>query len=188
MRGVVLASVLAVAAATASVSRTDYLSLVRKFDSIEQKKVRAGSRIAISSQELNAYVATELPKVAPPGIRRPVVELNGNNTATGRALIDFVKLRSAQGKPPGWVLRRLLEGEHEVAVTTRVRSGGGTATVDIQRVEVAGIPVSGAALDFLIRNYLRPNYPKAKIGEPFNLGYGLDRIEVARGTAWVVMQ
>jgi hypothetical protein len=150
--------------------------------------VRPGSRIAISSQELNAYVAAELPKVAPPGVRRPQVFLHGNNVATGKAMIDFVKLRSAQGKPPGWLLRKLLEGEHEVAVTTRLRSSGGTATVDLEQVEIAGVPISGSALDFLIRNYLQPNYPTAKIGQPFALGYGLDRIEVGRDVAYVVMR
>jgi hypothetical protein len=187
MRGLRIASVLLLAT-IAVASRTDYLNIKRKFDTIEQKKVRPGSRISISEVELNAYVAAELPKVAPPGVRRPEVVLRGDNIATGKALIDFVKLRSAQGKPPGWLIRKLLEGEHEVAVTTRVRSGGGTATVDLEEVEIGGIPISGSALDFVIRNYLRPNYPTAKIGEPFALGYGLERIEVGRDVAWVVMR
>ena len=68
---------------------------------------------------------TELPMVAPTGIRDPQVELLGDNIATGRALIDFVKLRSAQGKATSWMMRKLLEGEREVAVTTRVRRAEG---------------------------------------------------------------
>jgi hypothetical protein len=82
----------------------------------------------------------------------------------------------------------LLQGEHELAVTAHVRSQGGTATVDLQKVEVAGVPISGSALDFLIQNYLRPNYPDAKIGRPFELKYNMDRIEVAPGTAYVYMK
>jgi hypothetical protein len=172
----------------APASRTDYLSAKRKFTNIEKYQVAAGSRVALTSQEINAYVQTELPQVAPPGIREPKVELQGNNVASGRAMVDFVKLRSAQGKPPGWILRNLLQGEHELAVTTRVRSANGTATVDIQRVEIEGIPISGAALDFLIKNYLIPHYPTAKIGQPIPLKYRMERLEVQPGVAYVVMK
>ena len=169
-------------------SRSDYLAVKQKFQAIERSQVKAGSRIAIPARELNEYVRTELPQVAPAGIRQPSVELHGNNLATGRAMIDFVKLRSAQGKSPNWLMRQLFEGEHEVAVTTRLQSGGGTATVHIQKVEVGGVPIQGAALDFLIRNYLRPNYPDAKIGQPFPLKYKMERLEVQPGIAYVVMK
>jgi hypothetical protein len=176
------------AAGTVGASRGDYLNAKRKFQSIENRQAKPGSRIALSAQELNAYVQTELPEVAPAGIRKPHVELNGSNTATGSALIDFVKLRSAQGKSTNWLLRRMLEGEHEVKVTTRIKSGDGRATVDLERVEIGGMPISGGALDFIIQNYLIPNYPAAKIGRPFNLHERVDHIEVASGVAYVVLK
>jgi hypothetical protein len=187
MRGLSFASAL-VLAVSLFATRTDYLSAKQKFQSIEKHKVASGTRVPLTSEELNSYVRAELPNVAPTGIREPVVELHGNNRATGRALIDFVKLRSAQGKPPGWLLRNLLRGEHEVAVTTRLQSSGGSAVVNIEQVEVGGIPVSGSALDFLIDNYVTPNYPDAKIGKPFRLKYGMERLEVAKNVAYVVMK
>jgi hypothetical protein len=187
MRRRVFSCLLVVSALVAG-ARSDYQNVKDKFQAIEKEKVKPGTRIAIPAQELNAYVQAELPTVAPEGIRNPRVELQGNNIATGHALIDFVKLRTAQGKPPNWFLRQLLEGEHEVAVTTRVRSGGGTATVDVQKVEVSGIPIEGAALDYLIQNYVLPRYPDAKIGRPFALNYRMDRLEVAPGVAYVVMK
>ena len=82
-------------------------------------------------------------------------------------------------------MRKLLEGEREVAVTARVSSGYGKATVHLQRVEVSGIPIEGTALDFLINNYLVPNYPEAKIGRPFELHKRVDRIEVSPGVAYI---
>ena len=187
MRGLAAFLVL-IAAGSLAATRTDYLTVKRKFREIELKQAKAGSRIPISSQELNAYVETELPAVAPSGIRKPHVELQGNNIATGSALIDFVKLRSAQGKPTNWLLRKMLEGEREVKVTTQVSSGNGTATVNLRRVEVGGLPIQGAALDFLINNYLVPNYPQAKIGRPFKLHQRVDRIEVAPGMAYVTLK
>jgi len=170
----------------AGVSRTDYLSAKRKFQAIDKQPPKPGTRVSLTAAELNAYVQTELPTVAPPGIRNPEVELQGDNIATGRAIIDFLKLRSAQGKSTSWMIRKLLEGEREVAVTTSVRSGGGQATVDLQKVEISGIAIQGAALDFIISNYLIPNYPDAKIGRPFALHKHVDRIEVKPGVAYII--
>jgi hypothetical protein len=169
----------------AAVSSTDYLSAKKKFQAIDKQTVKAGSKVAVGSSELNAYVQTELPKVAPQGVRDPNVELIGNNTATGKVMVDFLKLRSARGKSTSWIMRKLLEGAREVAVTARVSSGYGKATVHLQRVEVSGIPIEGTALDFLINNYLIPNYPEAKIGRPFELHKRVDRIEVSPGVAYI---
>jgi hypothetical protein len=38
--------------------------------------------------------------------------------------------------------------------------------------------ISGGALDFLIRNFLLPYYPDAKVGVPFELGHRIERLEV----------
>ncbi|MBZ5594076.1 MAG: hypothetical protein LAP39_17690 [Acidobacteriia bacterium] len=159
-------------------ARSDYASCQRKFDLIENDRLRAGSRVTLSQRELNAYVEQELPKVVPDGVREPKLEL-GAGIATGTALIDFVKLRSAQGKPPGWLMRQMLQGEHPVAVTARIESAAGRATVNVQSVAIAGITIEGRMLDYLIHNYLLPYYPEAKVGEPFELSHNIDRLDVA---------
>lgn len=126
--------------------------------------------------------------MAPPGVRSPRVQLHGGNVATGHAVINFLKLRNASGKASNWLMRKLLDGERDVSVTARIRSAAGKATVDVQRVEIGGVPIEGATLDFVIRNYLIPNYPEAKIGRPFELRYRVERLEVAKDVAYVVMR
>jgi hypothetical protein len=167
---------------------TDYLSAKRKFDQIESGGVKPGSQVVIAGRELNAWVQKEMPEVAPEGVRNPEVRL-GSGRATGTALIDFLKLRRAAGSPePGWILRKLLSGEHDVSVTTRVDSGGGKATVNVEQVEISGVPVSGAALDYMIQNYVLPRYPDAKIGRPFELGHKIDRLDIRPDAVRIVMQ
>jgi hypothetical protein len=168
-------------------SRTDYLNIQRKFDAIEQNRVKAGTRVALLASELTAYAQFELPAIAPQGIRNPSVELVGNNVAVGHAMINFAKLRTANGKAPGWMMATLLAGEREVVIRTRIQSSGGTATVFLERVEVSGVPIEGQALDFLIDNYLIPRYPDAKINRPFELPYGIDSLKVSPGVAYVIM-
>jgi len=182
-----LTALLAVPLLLLSSSHADYASAQHKFELIEAGRLRPGSRVTLSERELNAYVEQELPKVVPQGVRDPRLAL-GTGTATGSALIDFIKLRSAQGSPPGWLMRQFLQGERPVTVTARIESSGGQATVNVQSVEISGVTLEGRALDFLIHNYLLPYYPEAKIGEPFALSYRIDRLDVAPSGVDVILK
>jgi hypothetical protein len=164
-------------AALLTAAYSDYVQAKGKFDRIAKQELSPGARILLTPKELNAYADHEVKRVVPDGIREPEVKL-GPGLATGTALVDFAKVRAAQGNPPGWFMSRLLSGEHPVSVTARIQSAGGKARVDVQRVEVSGIPVEGRVLDWMIENYLRPRYPEAKIGQPFELGHRMERVEV----------
>jgi hypothetical protein len=158
-------------------SRSEYSSAQHKLDLIENGRLKPGARVTLSERELNAYVEQELPKVVPHGVREPKVEL-GPGTATGSALIDFLKLENAHGTPPGFLMRQLLQGEHPVTVTARITSGNGRATVEVQSVDVDGMTIQGRLLDYLIHNYLQAYYPDAKVGEPFEMSYRIDRLDI----------
>lgn len=178
----VLATLAVVLAATAAASLDDYQSAKQKFGQIETARLRAGSRVTLTPREIDAWVARE----APNGVRNPRLELQ-SGIAKGNALIDFDKVRRASGAQPGWLMSKLLEGERPVSVTARIRSSGGTATVDVQRVEISGLVVDGKMLDFLIRNFLLAMYPDAAVGRPFELGYRIDRLELQPGAVAVVI-
>jgi hypothetical protein len=160
-----------------------YTSARQKLDAIDADRLPPGARVTFTWQELNAYAAHE----APDGVRNARVDLPEPGVAKGSALVDFARVRRAQGHPPGWLLGMLLNGERPVTVTARIRSGGGTATVDVQRVEISGAVIDGATLDFLIQNVLLPLYPTAAVGHPFELGHRVDRLEVQRGSVDVVI-
>jgi hypothetical protein len=164
----------------------DYRSARRKFDLIQSEQAPAGSVVTLRPRELEAYAEREVQTVAPQGVRDPRLELTSGR-ATGSAYVDFPKLRQSTGKPLGWLMSRLLAGERSVRVTARIRSGGGQATVDLERVEVSGLSIGGAALDFLIQNFVLPYYPDAKIGQPFELAHRIDRLEVRPGEVRVVI-
>jgi hypothetical protein len=162
----------------------DYAAAKEKFDRIESGKLRPGSRVVMTFDELNAWVARQ----APAGVRNPRVQAPAREIATGNALIDFGKLQRNAGRQPGWLMSKLLEGERPVSVTARIRSAGGRATVDIQRVEISGITIDGRTLDFLIENFLLPMYPSAAISRPFEMGYGIDRLDVSPAAVAVLLK
>jgi hypothetical protein len=161
----------------------DYSSARQKIDSIESDRLKPGTRVELSPQELNAYAAKEVPD----GVRNTKVQIVAPEVATGSALVDFGKVRRAQGQRPGWLMSMLLDGERPVSVTARVRSSGGRATVDVQRVQISGLEIDGATLDFLIDNILMPMYPTAAVGRPFELGHRIERLDVQPRAVGVII-
>lgn len=160
----------------------DFASAKQKFGQIEGGKLKPGARVTLTPREIDAWVARE----APGGVRNPRLELQPG-IAKGSALIDFGKVRRAQGYQPGWLMSKLLDGERPVSVTVRVRSANGKATVDVQSVEVSGLTIDGKTLDFLIQNFLLAMYPDAVVGKPFELGHRIDRLEIQPRSVGVVI-
>jgi hypothetical protein len=173
---------LVLAAAAVAVAVDDYGAAKQKLAQIETGKLKAGTRVTFTPREIGAYVAKE----APTGVRNPRLELQ-SGVAKGNALVDFGKVRRAQGYEPGWLMAKLLDGERPVSVTARIRSGGGKATVDVQSVEISGMTIDGKMLDFLIQNFLLAMYPDAVVGKPFELGHRIDRLDIQPGSVGVVI-
>jgi hypothetical protein len=181
MRRILFVS-LALAVAGLAAAVDEYASAKQKFNQIDAGRLRAGARVTLTSRELDAYAAHE----APIGVRSPRLELQ-QGVAKGNALIDFGKVRRAQGYQPNWFLSKLLDGERPVSVTARITSGSGKASVDVQSVEISGVTIDGRMLDFLIQNFLLPMYPDAVVGRPFELGHRIDRLDLQPGAVGVVI-
>ena len=169
--------------ATLGAAPDDYLSAKQKFDSIEDGRLRAGSRVELSVRELDAYAERQVPE----GVRNPRLQLLAPGMATGTAMVDFGKLRRAHGYQTGWLMSKLLDGDRPVSVTARIHSAGGKATVDLQRVEISRVAIDGSTLDFLIQNVLLPLYPDAVLGRPFELGHRIEKLDVGPATVAVLI-
>ncbi len=166
-----IAAALALPAADAAFENAE-----RKLDLLQSGQTKPGSTISFPGNEINAWARVRVPEIVPEGIRNQRVEL-GAGTATAFALMDFLKMRQSKGEV-NWLVSKLIEGERPVKVSVRVESAGGRATVYLTRVEISNVAVNGTVLDFLIKTFFMPLYPDAKIGEPFNLDYNIDRIDV----------
>ena len=169
--------VMAVFSAVATGADQGYQSAKYKIDLIEEDRAAPGSRIWLSVAELNAYARIEAAKVVPQGLRSPRLELS-QGSATGSALVDFLKVRGMEGPSPSRLIAWFLAGERPVRVTATIQSGQRRATVTVRQVTVSGMTAEGAVLDFLIANFFLPFYPEAKIGRPFDLKRRIDRLEV----------
>jgi hypothetical protein len=162
-------------------------SVTRKLDLIQSERARPGAVFVFTEAELNAWVRVKVPTVVPEGVREPRLEL-GNGAATGFALVNFLKVQHAAGIETNWLVSKLIQGEKPVMAKATIQSANGSATVHLERVEIGGLAISGATLDFLIDTFFRPLYPEAKIDEPFELAGHVDRIEIAPAAAKVYIK
>jgi hypothetical protein len=163
------------------------IGVSRKLDLIQSGHAKPGSVFRFTPTELNAWVRAKVPSIVTDGFRQPRLVL-GNGEATASALIDFLKVRNASGIQTNFLVAKLIEGEKLVTARASIQSAHGQATVHLLRVEVGGLAVTGAPLDFLVQNFLLPIYPDATIDQPFALADNVDRIEVTPAEARVYMR
>jgi hypothetical protein len=175
VRRTIFQGILLVLTITAGLAYDFYSSARQKLDLIESGRLQPGAQVDLSLRELNAFAERE----APTGVRNPKLVVDAPEVVTGRALVDFGKVRRAQGYQPGWLMSKMLDGERPVTVTARIRSGAGKVTVEVQRAEISGLEIDGTVLDFLIRNFVIPLYPEAMIDRPIAMGFRIDRLLVA---------
>lgn len=150
-----------------------------KLDLISEEVARPGSTIVFPPADVNAWVREELAESVPMGVRESLVTF-GTDTIELSAIVDIRKIAESDGKQINAMVGKLLEGERPVKMSLRTESAGGRLTVFLTAVEISGLPVTGAALDLLVRAVLLPLYPDAdaKINEAFDLKYRMERVSV----------
>ena len=132
---------------------------------------------------MNAWARGRVPQMYP-GIRDPGVTL-GLGTASGFANIDFLKMRQGPTNP---LLAKLIEGERPLKVSVQLDSADGRATAKLTRLEISGIAVTGAPLDFLVNQFFLKMFPDAKVDQPFELRDNIDSIELRPDGVRVTMK
>ena len=164
----ILAAVTPLFAANPVLDRVDY-----KLNLIDSGRARRGSVIVFTPAEMNTWARSRVPQMYQ-GIRDPSLQL-GMGTATGSAMIDLLKMRQGPTNP---LIAKLIEGERPLKVSVQLDSSGGRATAKLTRLEISGIAVTGAPLDFLVNQFFLKMFPDAKVNQPFELRDNIDRIEL----------
>jgi hypothetical protein len=166
-----LAVVLPLSAADPAFARAE-----AKLERIESGHARPGSVIVFTPAEMNAWARGRVPQMYQ-GIRDPTVVL-GAGTATGSAFVDFLKMRQGEGLPTNFLLAKLIAGERPLKVSIQLESSNGRATARLTRLEISGVAVTGAPLDFLVNEFFLHLFPDAKVNQPFELHDNIERIEL----------
>jgi hypothetical protein len=164
----------------------DFSSIQRKMDDIVKEQTSPGDRIYLSLREMNAYFYAQAEAIAPKAVHNTKVELS-EGSGTASAMVNFLELNKARGAPSNWLMEKMLEGERFVKVSVHIQSEHGKGRVNVDRVEVGGAAISGAPLDYLIQNYVVPQFPTAKVDQWFTMDHHMDHFEIHQSGATVVI-
>jgi len=167
-------SLLAVVAAAAD---PQFERAQAKLDGLIDGKVPPGSELVFTPAEIEAWTREKAREQVGDALRDPHVTFE-TDAGSGAALVDFLKMRQAKGKSSNALMAMMLQGERPLKVHLRVASAGGRCTVYLTRVELSGAEISGSLLDYLIKTFLVPMYPDARLNEPFELGLNMERVEI----------
>ncbi|MEQ1948169.1 MAG: hypothetical protein ABL995_13325 [Bryobacteraceae bacterium] len=157
-----------------------------KLDALEARRIQPGFRVTFTEAEVNAWAADQAARKYG-GITGTRIAL-GAGTVSASAMMDFIRLRRAEGIETIPALAQLLEGKRPARLDLSVQSSGGYATVSPTRLEISGVALTGGALDFLIGKFVLPLFPDTEVNRPFELREGIERIEVVPGALRVVMK
>ncbi len=161
-------------------------SATAKMERIETDRVAPGTIITLTADELLAYANEQAHIIAPGALRETTLTLRPAHAETF-TMMNLLRVRQAEGHSDSWLAQQFLDGERPLRIAVRFQSANGRARVDVERVEVAGVPVTGATLDFLLRQFVIPNFPDARIGVWFDLGHHIQRLDVERDLVHVVV-
>lgn len=148
-----------------------------KLDAMTEERLQPGSHVHWNLAELNAYVHEEAVEQLPPGVRDTRVAL-GNGMIDAYATVDFARIAQAEGKALHPAIAKLIEGDRPLKLSLRVDSRQGRITIFLTGIEINGVALSGAPLNLLLQTFFLAYHPNAHINEPFDLDFGLDRVEV----------
>ena len=137
--------------------------------------------------EINAFLRFQGAPQLPEGITEPTIRIGEGEMVSVDAIVDLDVIR--QQRERSWLdPLRYLAGRLPVAATGRIRSGNGAAKVEVQSVEVAGVPVPASVLQELVRYFTRTgdNPNGTRLDQPIPLPYGITELRLSPDQAVVV--
>ena len=137
--------------------------------------------------EINAFLKFQGMSQLPAGITEPTVRIADAELVSAEAIVDLDLIRHQRAR--GWLdPLQYLAGRLRVTATGTLRSGAGVVHVNIQSVNVAGIPVPVQVLHQLVRHFTRTvDHPDGtRLDEPIPLPYRITELRLSPGQAVIV--
>lgn len=157
----------------------------KKINAIEKKSKQAegkrGGPVTFTQEEIESFFAlSKMPKI-PEGVSEIHFELHpGKQSAT--AVVDFDKYKASSKKPMNPLIDFFLRGKKGLKVEgAAFFQGEGMGTYHLDEASLDEFTVKGSTIEFLLKWFVLPRYPKAEMDKPFQLPVNIRRVEVLDG-------
>jgi hypothetical protein len=177
--------------ADGQVTRQQSDQMKRKIAAIVQTGTRASrqpQRIAVTEDEVNAYLAYDAAPEIPAGVVNPSVTILGTGRVAGRAIVDLDAVRKQQNPTSMLDPSSYLTGRLPVTATGVLRTSNGIGRFELETATAGGVPLPKFLLQQIVSYYSRsPEKPGGiSLDDPFALPVRIREIQVERGQAIIV--
>jgi hypothetical protein len=136
--------------------------------------------LEISETEINSFLHFDFAQVVPPGVREAEVKiLNGSALARGRINFEELPLEKGGGNNP--LIRILLKGEHDLAVTGALSCQAGKGHFEIREARFDQGEIPKPLLALIIARLLRSKVPGLNKDRTFDLPPHIEGIDLKEG-------
>lgn len=168
-----------------SVSERAASRMQEKMDKIQANSSKPvgqrGRTVTFTEDEINSYFALRMSDRIPKGVSGIRIDIH-KDKSTGRLTVDFDEYKAAAKRPMNPLLDLFVRGRRAVTVVGTVESlDEGQARYHLESVSLDDFTVRGSLLEFLIRWFVVPRYPRAAMDQPFTLPANIRRIEIQEG-------
>jgi hypothetical protein len=168
-----------------SVSEPAAARMQKKMDQIQANASKPvgqrGRAVTFTEDEINSYFALRMSERIPKGVSGIRLDIHPGKS-TGQLTVDFDEYKAAAKRPMNPVLELFVRGRRAVTAVGTVESlGEGQARYHLESASLDDFTVKGSLLEFLIRWFVVPRYPRAAMDQPFALPANIQRIEIQEG-------
>ena len=161
---------------------------VRSISKNAEAPTPSAQRTPVSENEINAYLQFYAAEQLPPGVVDPEVQIHGQGRLSGHATIDLDAIKHLS--PDSWAGALMLLGGDRlpISATGVLHTKDGIGRLQIEQVELSGLPVPTTLLQELVSRYSRtPDNPDgARLDDPFTLPARIREIQIEEGRAIIV--
>lgn len=140
-----------------------------------------GGPVTFTEPEIEAFFAHSKTVKIPQGVSGIRFEIHpGKQTA--HAVVDFDRYKSSSKKPVNPLVDFFLRGRKNLTVVGAVSCpspGMGTYHVDVASLD--DYSVMGGTIQYLMRWFVLPRYPKAEMDKAFELPVNIRKVEILEG-------
>jgi hypothetical protein len=151
---------------------------------VELKEGKASSRIEISEDDLNAWLAVALDSRRRLGVKSAEVDLRGLNRVRATAVVDMdqVQLEGFSVR----LFKAVLSGEQTLVTEGRLEVSRGQGHFQVESASFNGVAVPAWLASSVISYLSSRQPPHVDVTEPFDLPYGLRDLELLSDRAVIL--
>lgn len=138
--------------------------------------------------ELNSFLKFKGAGILPVGLTDPVFTLQAGSRVTARAVVDLDVIRQKKSSGGWFDPTSYITGKIPLTATGTLSTGDGLGRVEIERIEMSGVPVPRTLLQQILTFYTTsPEHPDGtRLDDTYELPANIRRVDVAPGRFTVV--